>query len=91
MSMRTSPPFRADHVGSLLRPPALLAARADFAAGRISADDLRAVEDVAIRDAVQMQRDVGLQDVTDGEFRRASWHMDFIYAIGGVSRTAGEV
>jgi 5-methyltetrahydropteroyltriglutamate--homocysteine methyltransferase len=84
MSLRTSPPFRADHVGSLLRPPELHAARADLAAGRIDADALRAVEDAAIADAVKLQQDVGLQSITDGEFRRSSWHMDFIYQLGGI-------
>ena len=86
---RTVPPFRADHVGSLLRPQKLLAARQQFAAGQISAEQLRAVEDDAIREVVQMQRDVGLQSATDGEFRRASWHMDFIYQLGGVRRRRG--
>jgi 5-methyltetrahydropteroyltriglutamate--homocysteine methyltransferase len=81
---RTSPPFRADHVGSLLRPPALLAARERFANGEIDAEELRAAEDEAIRDAVAMQERVGLGAATDGEFRRASWHMDFIYQLGGV-------
>ena len=76
---RATPPFRADHVGSLLRPRRLLQARDDHAAGRISDEELRAVEDDAIRDVVAMQQDVGLQSATDGEFRRASWHMDFIY------------
>ncbi|HEY1316431.1 MAG TPA: 5-methyltetrahydropteroyltriglutamate--homocysteine S-methyltransferase [Gaiella sp.] len=85
MAVRTTPPFRADHVGSLLRPPALLRAREDAAAGRITPDVLRAVEDDAIRDAVRMQQDVGLQAVTDGELRRTSWHMDFIYALDGIS------
>jgi 5-methyltetrahydropteroyltriglutamate--homocysteine methyltransferase len=83
---RTTPPFRADHVGSLLRPRRLLEAREDHAAGRIGDQELRAVEDDAIREVVAMQRDVGLQSATDGEFRRASWHMDFIYRLGGVSR-----
>jgi 5-methyltetrahydropteroyltriglutamate--homocysteine methyltransferase len=81
---RTTPPFRADHVGSLLRPRRLLAAREDHAAGRISADQLRAVEDEAIADVVRMQENVGLQSATDGEFRRTSWHMDFIYQLGGI-------
>jgi 5-methyltetrahydropteroyltriglutamate--homocysteine methyltransferase len=85
--MRSRPPFRADHVGSLLRPPALLTARADRAAGRIPAEELRAVEDDAIRDVVRMQREVGLQSATDGEFRRTSWHMDFIYRLGGVNQS----
>jgi 5-methyltetrahydropteroyltriglutamate--homocysteine methyltransferase len=86
MSVRTTPPFRADHVGSLLRPRALLRAREDAARGTISADDLRAIEDAAIREAVTMQADIGLRSVTDGEFRRASWHMDFIYEIAGVQK-----
>jgi 5-methyltetrahydropteroyltriglutamate--homocysteine methyltransferase len=80
------PPFRADQVGSLLRPPELLRARMDCAQGRISAEQLREIEDDAIRAAVRMQEDIGLQAVTDGEFRRAAWHMDFLYQIGGVRR-----
>ena len=84
MAARTSPPFRADHVGSLLRPPEVLRAREDFAAGRIDAAERRAVEDQAIRDVVGMQEEVGLRSATDGEFRRTSWHMDFIYGLGGV-------
>src|SRR5215469_13954115 len=91
MSRRTSPPFRADHVGSLLRPQRLLQAREDSAAGRISAADLCEVEDAAIADIVAMQEEVGLQSATDGEFRRASWHMDFIYALGGVSKAPGNM
>src|SRR6266536_3120569 len=86
MSARTTPPFRGDHVGSLLRPPELLKARDDFAAGRISAEELRAAEDDAIRAAVTMQREAGLQSATDGELRRTSWHMDFIYQLGGISK-----
>ncbi|GAA4709527.1 5-methyltetrahydropteroyltriglutamate--homocysteine S-methyltransferase [Phytohabitans rumicis] len=84
MSARTRPPFRADHVGSLLRPAALLRAREDRAAGRITADELRAVEDDAIRAVVRTQEEVGLRSATDGEFRRTSWHMDFIYQLGGI-------
>ena len=91
MARRTSPPFRADHVGSLLRPQRLLMARDDFAAGRISAADLTAVEDEVIPAAIAMQEEVGLQSATDGEFRRASWHMDFIYALGGVSKAPGHL
>ena len=87
MTQRTSPPFRADHVGSLLRPPELLAARTSFAQGLIDEDSLREVEDGAIRDAVALQEDLGFQSATDGEFRRTSWHMDFIYQLGGVSKT----
>jgi 5-methyltetrahydropteroyltriglutamate--homocysteine methyltransferase len=91
MADRTSPPFRADHVGSLLRPPELHAARADFAAGQIGAAQLRAVEDEAITAAVAMQDRVGLRSATDGEFRRATWHMDFIYQIGGISQAPGNL
>src|SRR5437762_3412885 len=81
-----TPPFRADHVGSLLRPPELLRARAEHQAGRMSAEELRRVENAAIRDVVGMQQEIGLKGVTDGEFRRGSWHMDFIYQIGGVTK-----
>jgi 5-methyltetrahydropteroyltriglutamate--homocysteine methyltransferase len=80
------PPFRADHVGSLLRPAALLQARAEFAAGKIPAEELHAVEDAAIAEVVRRQQEIGLQSATDGEFRRASWHMDFIYQLGGVTQ-----
>jgi methionine synthase II (cobalamin-independent) len=86
MALRTTPPFRADHVGSLLRPPELLKAREDFAEGRIDAEELRVIEDDAIRDVVRKQEGVGLQSATDGEFRRASWHMDFIYQLGGINQ-----
>ena len=91
MGQRTTPPFRADHVGSLLRPPDLLAARDDFAAGRIDAAELRAAEDAAIRDAVRLQEDVGLRAATDGEFRRRSWHMDFILQLDGITTDIGNL
>ncbi len=87
MTNVSGPPFRADHVGSLLRPPELLEARAEHQAGQISAEDLRRVEDATVRDVVQMQHEVELAGVTDGEFRRGSWHMDFLYRIGGVAKT----
>jgi len=80
------PPFRADHVGSLLRPPEVLRARGEFAAGRINAEQLREVEDAAIRDIIRMQGEVGLKTATDGELRRESWHMDFIYSLGGIQK-----
>jgi 5-methyltetrahydropteroyltriglutamate--homocysteine methyltransferase len=83
---RSKPPFRADQVGSLLRPPALKEAREAHKRGQISAAQLRAAEDAAIRDVVKLQEDIGLQGVSDGEFRRGSWHMDFLYQIGGVTR-----
>jgi 5-methyltetrahydropteroyltriglutamate--homocysteine methyltransferase len=85
------PPFRADHVGSLLRPVRLLRARDDFAAGTITAAELRTVEDEEIVKVIAMQEEVGLKSATDGEFRRASWHMDFIYALGGVSKAPGNM
>src|SRR5919107_5248245 len=88
---RTDPPFRADHVGSLLRPQRLLEAREDLAAAKISADELKQIEDDSIRDVVRMQEDVGLQSATDGEFRRASWHMDFIYELQGVSKAEDDL
>lgn len=84
MTMRDIPPFRADHVGSLLRPPELLQARADAAAGQLPKQRLREVEDAAIRQVVAAQRAAGLRSATDGEFRRSSWHMDFIYQLGGI-------
>ncbi|MGE5131343.1 MAG: 5-methyltetrahydropteroyltriglutamate--homocysteine S-methyltransferase [Gemmatimonadota bacterium] len=84
MPPRATPPFRADHVGSLLRPPELLRAREDRAAGRITAEELRAAEDIAIVDAVRLQQEVGLQSATDGEYRRTEWHTDFVRRLGGV-------
>jgi 5-methyltetrahydropteroyltriglutamate--homocysteine methyltransferase len=88
---RSKPPFRADHVGSLLRPQRLLKAREEFGADRISADELKQIEDESIRDVVSMQEDVGLQSATDGEFRRASWHMDFIYELEGISKAEDDL
>src|SRR4029078_10597994 len=87
----TTPPYRADHVGSLLRPPELLRAREEHAAGRLDAQGLRAVEDEAIRAVVRMQEEVGLQSATDGEVRRASWHMDFIYRLGGIHKAQDDL
>jgi 5-methyltetrahydropteroyltriglutamate--homocysteine methyltransferase len=78
-------------VGSLLRPQALLKAREEFAAGSIDADELKQIEDDSIRDVVRMQEDVGLQSATDGEFRRASWHMDFIYDLDGISKAESDL
>lgn len=87
MTWRERPPFRADHVGSLLRPNELLQARQQYAAGELDSDGLRAIEDRCIRDVVRRQENVGLQSATDGEFRRTSWHMDFIYALQGIGST----
>jgi 5-methyltetrahydropteroyltriglutamate--homocysteine methyltransferase len=86
MASRSKPPFRADHVGSLLRPKELLVAREGHAAGRITAEELRHIEDAAIRKVVKLQEDIGLQGVTDGEYRRIDWFMDFKYGIGGVQK-----
>src|SRR5271170_4356700 len=78
------PPFRADHVGSLLRPPESLKARIDRASGKISAGELRAVGDSSIRDAIAFQESVGLQSVTDGEYRREIFYSDFYFrGLGG--------
>ncbi|MFL6011011.1 MAG: 5-methyltetrahydropteroyltriglutamate--homocysteine S-methyltransferase [Gaiellaceae bacterium] len=88
---RTKPPFRADHVGSLLRPRRLLDARGDFDAGRIDAAALRAIEDDEIRFIVGKQEELGLQSATDGELRRASWHMDFIYQLDGITKEPGQI
>ena len=85
MSIRTTPPFRADHVGSFLRPKFLLDAREDFFVKKtINAQQLRAVEDKAITEIVKFQQDVGLQSITDGEFRRTYFHLDFLEQLGGV-------
>ena len=84
MTLRTRPPFRADHVGSFLRPKRLLDARAQHKEGTLSAEDLRAVEDDAIAEIVRFQQDVGLKSITDGEFRRTFFHIDFLEQLGGV-------
>jgi len=84
------PPFRADHVGSLLRPQALHAARARHKKGEIDHATLRAVEDKCIKEAVKLQEDVGLQAVTDGEFRRDWWHIDFIHGFDGIDLTVNK-
>jgi 5-methyltetrahydropteroyltriglutamate--homocysteine methyltransferase len=84
LSERRKPPFRADHVGSLLRPKHLLEARNKFDKGEISGEELHGIEDDAIRHVVRRQEEVGLRSITDGEFRRRNWHMDFICRIGGV-------
>jgi 5-methyltetrahydropteroyltriglutamate--homocysteine methyltransferase len=84
------PPFRADHVGSLLRPPQLKQARADFKAGKLSRQSLTEIENVSIKKAVAMQEAAGLQSVTDGEFRRAFWHTDFLTGFDGIIATQGQ-
>ena len=84
MTARTTPPFRADHVGSFLRPKFLLDAREQAARGEITREQLRAVEDRAIAEIVRLQEDVGLHSITDGEFRRTYFHIDFLEQLGGV-------
>ena len=90
MTLRTTPPFRADHVGSLLRPQELHEARDKAARGEMSADALRALQDKCIREAVAGQEAVGLQAITDGEFRRDWWHIDFIHGFDGVELASGD-
>jgi 5-methyltetrahydropteroyltriglutamate--homocysteine methyltransferase len=84
------PPFRADHVGSLLRPPELKQARADHKNRKISAEQLKETEDRSIRSAIALQEAAGLQSVTDGEFRRAFWHVDFLTGFEGIAATQGQ-
>src|SRR5512132_1643390 len=83
---RSKPPFRADHVGSLLRPAALNAAREKRAKGEIGAADLKAIENREIERVIKKQEEVGLQAATDGEFRRSWWHLDFLWGLDGVER-----
>jgi 5-methyltetrahydropteroyltriglutamate--homocysteine methyltransferase len=90
MSPRSTPPFRADHVGSLLRPKELLAARQQHADGTLPYEALREVEDRHIRDVVKLQEDAGLSSITDGEFRRAIFHVDFLKRIHGVTVSAAQ-
>jgi len=80
----SSPPFRADHVGSLLRPEKLLRAKQAFRDGKVTQEQLRVEEDVAVRDVVRLQEDLGLKSITDGEFRRQLWHTDFLMQFSNV-------
>jgi 5-methyltetrahydropteroyltriglutamate--homocysteine methyltransferase len=89
MSVRSKPPFRADHVGSFLRPATLLDARERNRKGEISRTQLRIVEDAAIRDIVIFQEDLGLQGITDGEFRRTYFHIDFLEQLAGIETKGG--
>jgi 5-methyltetrahydropteroyltriglutamate--homocysteine methyltransferase len=90
MTERLAPPFRADHVGSLLRSEGVRRARSERKSGAITPQELRAIEDAAIRNLVRRQEEIGLRVVTDGELRRESWHMDFYEQIGGVVPTGGK-
>ncbi|MGH8219671.1 MAG: 5-methyltetrahydropteroyltriglutamate--homocysteine S-methyltransferase [Steroidobacteraceae bacterium] len=91
MSSAQEFPYRADHVGSLLRPAQLSRAREGHAQGHLSTHELHGIEDAAIADAVQRQESVGLPVVTDGEFRRSYWHLDFLTSLSSVRRTAPRV
>jgi 5-methyltetrahydropteroyltriglutamate--homocysteine methyltransferase len=84
--MRTKSPFRADHVGSLLRPAALKEARTKFAKGEIDSAALKAIEDREINRVIKKQEDAGLQSITDGEFRRSWWHLDFLWGLDGIEK-----
>src|ERR1700682_6234010 len=87
---RSKPPFRADHVGSLLRPAALKEARARRGRGEIGADELTVIEDREIANVIRKQEEIGLKSVTDGEFRRAFWNYDFLGRLDGVEAYLGE-
>lgn len=88
MSDWTKPPFRADHVGSLLRPKSLIDAREKFRTGEIDADGLKTIEDVAVATVVRLQEDVGLQSITDGEYSRPNWRDGFVLAVDGLVTTS---
>jgi 5-methyltetrahydropteroyltriglutamate--homocysteine methyltransferase len=91
LAERTRPPFRADHVGSLLRPQRLKEAREARQQSRITAQELARIEDDCIREAVKLQEDVGLKAVTDGEYRRVSWNRDFLEGFSGVKVVEGKI
>src|SRR5438874_9001573 len=94
-SERTSalsrPPFRGDHVGSLLRPASLVEAREKTQRGELDREALREIEDQAVREVIALQESVGLKAITDGEMRRGTWHMDFIYQIGGIEEKSSQL
>src|ERR1700741_202404 len=91
MSQRSTPPFRADHVGSFLRPKYLLEGREKSARGELDAAGLRKVEDQAIAEVVKFEEDAGLEAITDGEFRRTYFHIDFLEQLGGVKTDLPEM
>lgn len=91
MSINNKPPFKADIVGSFLRPKYLKDARENFNNGKIDKDALRRIEDKAITDLVKKQEECGLKAVTDGEFRRSWWHLDFFWGINGISKSETEI
>jgi len=83
---RTKPPYRADHVGSLLRPAALKKAREQRAKGEMTPAQLKEIEDREIERVIGKQEEVGLQSITDGEFRRSWWHLDFLWGLDGIEK-----
>jgi methionine synthase II (cobalamin-independent) len=83
-NMKNNAPFKYDIVGSFLRPDYLKKSREEYAKGKITVEELKKVEDKAIIDLITKQKAVGLQVITDGEFRRSSWHLDFMWAFNGV-------
>lgn len=85
-AQQTKPPFRADHVGSFLRPPELFEARRRWHAGQMSKEELKKIEDACILDVVAMQEEVGLKGVTDGDFRRDDWFLDFMFSLDGMEK-----
>src|SRR5262245_42024534 len=85
MIARTTPPFRADQVGSLIRPAALIEARKAAADGKLPAEELRRIQEDAIRTVVHLQEEIGLESVTDGEFNRSSWQRDFLLKLDNVA------
>ena len=91
MMKRTKPPFRADHVGSLIRPDALIAAREAADEGKMAAAELTRIQQAAIRDVVRLQHDSGLKVATDGEYNRFSWQRDFLLKIGNVKPMASRL
>src|SRR5215207_9259470 len=91
MTERTTPPFRADHVGSLIRPVALIAARKSAEQGALTPADHRRIQQDAIRDVVRLQERIGLRVVTDGEFNRGSWQRDFLLKLENVALIASKL
>src|SRR5580704_9988791 len=91
MQDRTKPPFRADHVGSLIRPDALIEARAAADKGEMAAAELARIQHGAVRDVVRLQQEVGLRLATDGEYNRFSWQRDFLLKIGNVKPLASKL
>jgi 5-methyltetrahydropteroyltriglutamate--homocysteine methyltransferase len=91
MTIRTTPPFRADQVGSLIRPAALVEARKAAEAGSLAAEELRRIQEGAIRDVVRMQEEIGLKSITDGEYNRSSWQRDFLLKLDNVELVASRI